>query len=109
MERGAQDDLASQTLGRSALAMVLAARGDLDEAERLARESVEMLAEAHSPNMVGDLWMVVAKVLVSAGKRVEAIEAAETALALYERKGNEPAVASTRAFLGFVPTPRPSR
>jgi tetratricopeptide (TPR) repeat protein len=37
----AEDDVASQAIGRSVQAMVLAARGEHPEAERLARERVE--------------------------------------------------------------------
>ena len=45
----AEDDLWPQVVGRSAQAIVLAARGGFDEAERLAREAVRMLEEAESP------------------------------------------------------------
>ena len=98
----AEDDLASQARGRSAQALVLAARGEFVEAERLAREAVELYAdaEAEAPNFQGDAWMDLAKVL--AGGRAsspEAAEAAREALALYQRKGNVPAAASTIAFI----------
>ena len=97
----AEDDLASQAGGRSALALVLAARGEFVEAERLAREAVELYAdaEAEAPNFQGDTWMDLAKVLRAAGKLPEAAEAAREALALYQRKGNVPAAASTIAFI----------
>jgi class 3 adenylate cyclase/tetratricopeptide (TPR) repeat protein len=100
----AEDDLASQVLGRSAQARVLAARGDLDEAERLAREAVEMFADAEAPNEQGDIWMDLAHVLRRAGKPVEARAAALEALALYERKGNRPSTGSTRAFIEVLDT-----
>ena len=45
----AEDDLSSQVFGRSAHAIVLAARLQFDEAEQLAREAVEMLRGAESP------------------------------------------------------------
>jgi class 3 adenylate cyclase/tetratricopeptide (TPR) repeat protein len=95
----AEDDLASQTAGRSARALVLAARGELAEAERLAREAVALYADAETPNPHGDAWMDLAKVLRTAGKPAEAAAAAREALSLYERKGNAPASASTRAFI----------
>jgi class 3 adenylate cyclase/tetratricopeptide (TPR) repeat protein len=102
-EVAAEDDLASQALGRTAQALVLAARGSPD-AEGLAREGVEMFLEAGSeaPNLVGDAWFDVAKVLRMAGKPDAAAEAAREALALYERKGNRPASATVRAFLGKI-------
>ncbi len=43
--------------------------------------------------------MDLAKVLRTAGKAAEAAAAAGEALAMYERKGNVPASASTRAFI----------
>jgi class 3 adenylate cyclase/tetratricopeptide (TPR) repeat protein len=95
----AEDDLASQTGGRSAQALVLAARGQLAEAELLAREAVRLYAEAEAPNLQGDVLMDLAQVLRIAGKRVEAAQAAGEALALYERKGNRPSSQSTRAFI----------
>jgi class 3 adenylate cyclase/tetratricopeptide (TPR) repeat protein len=95
----AEDDLASQTAGRSTRGLVLAARGEFDEAERLAREAVELYARAEAPNFQADTWMDLAKVLRMAGKAEEAAGAAREALALCERKGNQSASASTRAFL----------
>jgi class 3 adenylate cyclase/tetratricopeptide (TPR) repeat protein len=95
----AEDDLASQTAGRSARALVLAARGEFAEAERLAREAVDLYADAETPNPQGDAWMDLAKVLRTAGKSAEAAAAAREALGFYERKGNAPASASTSAFI----------
>jgi tetratricopeptide (TPR) repeat protein len=95
----AEDDTASQAPGRSARAHVLASRGAYEEAERLAREAVELYANAESPNFQADVWMDLARVLLTAGKPTEAKEAARRALELYERKGNQPASASTRAFI----------
>jgi tetratricopeptide (TPR) repeat protein len=95
----AEDDLASQTTGRSVRALVLAARGEFADAEPLAREAVDLYAEAEAPNFQADTWMDLAKVLRMAGKLDEAAGAAREALALYELKGNRPASASTRAFI----------
>jgi hypothetical protein len=78
---------------------VLAARGELVEAERLAREAVDLYAYAETPNDQGDVWLDLAKVQRMAGKREDAAHAARESLALYERKGNQPAAASTRAFI----------
>ena len=95
----ADDDLASQATGRSAQALALSARGEHDEATRLASEAVEMLRDAETPNFQGDAWMDLAHVLRRAGEVAEAAEAAREGLAHYERKGNRPSSASTRAFL----------
>ena len=98
-ETAAHDDLVSQVLGRSAQALVLAARGDLDGAERMARDSVAMFAEAQSPNLQGDLWLDLAEVLRRAGKPSDAEDAIRAALALFERKDNRPAAAQARELL----------
>jgi class 3 adenylate cyclase/tetratricopeptide (TPR) repeat protein len=95
----AEDDLASQVLGRSAQARVLSSRGALEEAEQLAREAVELCAEAEAPILQAEVRMDLAKVLRIAGKPADAEHAAREALALYERKGNAPAAALTRALI----------
>jgi hypothetical protein len=99
MEVAAEDDLASQLPARSAQASVLASRGSWPEAEQLAREVVHGFSEAESPNQQGDAWIDLARVLASAGESAEAGDAARTALAFYERKGNLPASALTQAFI----------
>jgi hypothetical protein len=81
---------------------VLAARGALADAEELARQAVAMFAEAESPASYGDLWMTLARILRSAGKKEEAKSTAQKALALYELKGNQPASASARAFIQAI-------
>jgi hypothetical protein len=78
---------------------VLAARGELVEAERLAREAVDLLAGAETPNSEADAWLDLAKVQRMAGNTEDAARSAREALARYERKGNQPAAASTRAFI----------
>ena len=95
----AEDDLASQVLGRSAQARVLSSRGALEEAEQLAREAVELCAEAEAPTLQAGARMDLAKVLRIAGKPADAGLAAREALALYERKGDAPAAALARAFI----------
>ncbi|MGZ8641132.1 MAG: AAA family ATPase [Actinomycetota bacterium] len=94
-----EDDLSSQVFGRSAQAIVLAARGELDEAERLVREAVRMFEDAESPGAQGGVRMDLARVLRMAGKAEEAGEAAREALAFFELKGNRPSSDATRAFL----------
>jgi tetratricopeptide (TPR) repeat protein len=96
---GAADDLATQVPARLTRALVQAARGEFEVAEQLAREAVELMADAECPNFQGDTWMDLAQVLHMAGKPVEAGQAAVEALAFYERKGNRPASGTARAFI----------
>jgi len=96
---GAEDDLATQASARSAQALVRSARGEHEEARRLAREAVDMYAGAQSPWSEGDTLMVLSEVLRAAGVPDEAADAGSAALAAYERKGNEPGAASARALL----------
>jgi len=99
VEAAAEDDVSSQAMGRSALAAVHSLRGQHEEAIRLAREAAEMFAPAESPNFQGDMSMTLARVLREAGQTGDAADAARAALTLYERKGNELAIASSHAFL----------
>jgi tetratricopeptide (TPR) repeat protein len=85
--------------GRVALARVRSARGRHEDAIRLAREAVELFAEAESPDQSGDVWITFATALHAAGRTAEASDAARRALGFFERKGNKLAVTSTQAFL----------
>ena len=98
---GADDDLATQASARSAQALVRSARGEHDEARRLAREAVDLYAGAQSPWFHGDMLIVLSEVSRAAGLGEEAVEAARAALAAYERKGHEPGMASARALIGI--------
>jgi class 3 adenylate cyclase/tetratricopeptide (TPR) repeat protein len=96
----AEDDLASQVTGRCAEALVLASRGHFEEAIALAREAVDLFAEAENPMTAGDAWMDLATVYQMAGQNPAAADAAREALGFFERKGVRPAIATTQAFLG---------
>jgi tetratricopeptide (TPR) repeat protein len=67
---------------------VLARRGELAEAERLAREAVAMGEETDMIDTQADAYADLAEVLSLAGRSEEAIEAFDQALGRYERKGN---------------------
>ena len=55
-EASPADDWASQISWRSALTQVLARRGDLGEAERLARECVALTEGVDYLNQMGEAW-----------------------------------------------------
>jgi class 3 adenylate cyclase/tetratricopeptide (TPR) repeat protein len=73
---------------RRVKARVLAERGELEEAERLAREAVARSERIDYLNLRGLAYGDLAEVFVLAGRRVDVSEALERALACYERKGN---------------------
>jgi thioredoxin-like negative regulator of GroEL len=75
-------------LWRQARAKVLARRGELVEAERLAREAVAIGEKTDLLDAQGDMYGDLAEVLLLAGKPDKAAAVLEQALARYERKGN---------------------
>jgi len=99
MSFAAEDDLASQVFGRVALAHVRTVRGQHEDAVALAREAVEMFAQAQTPDLSGQAWFALAHALRGAGHDAEATEAAQTGLAFFERKGVLPAADAVRAFI----------
>jgi predicted ATPase/DNA-binding SARP family transcriptional activator len=99
-EATARDDLVPQVQWRAVRAKLLARAGQSEEAERLAREAVELSEE--TPEFLplrGDALLDSAEVLAAVGRPEEAAAAAEQALALYERKGNVVSAAAARRRL----------
>jgi tetratricopeptide (TPR) repeat protein len=84
----AKGDVASEMGWKSVRAKILARRGDLQEAERLAREAVAVAQRTDQLQEAGDCFLALALVLQRAGRGEEAASAAARALATYERKGN---------------------
>ena len=97
---GAEDDVSTQVLGRSARARIVAARGLGEEAEDLAREAVERAEATDDLNMRGDTLVDLGEVLRLHGNRAGATLALTDALGLYEAKGNAAAAEATRRRLG---------
>ena len=87
-EIGADDDLATQVLWRSAKAKVLAARGEHAEAAILARAAVELAEGTDDTNMCADSLMDLAAVLAAVGNSAERMDALRRARELYAQKGN---------------------
>jgi tetratricopeptide (TPR) repeat protein len=84
----APDDLASQMAWRGVRAKVLAARGDLREAESLGRSAVGFADRTDMISFAADAHVDLAIVLAGARETTEAIVELERALALYREKGN---------------------
>jgi tetratricopeptide (TPR) repeat protein len=97
------DDLAPQVQWRAARAKLLARRGELVEAERLAREAVALAEQTpdflHLP---AEALTSLAEVLRVAGAPDEAAKAVGEALSLYERKGDRVSAGRARALLAEI-------
>lgn len=95
----APDDLATQVLWRGVSAKLLARQGELEEAERIAREAVAMSRRADDPvDDQANALMDLVQVLRMAGRHDEGAGEAEQALALYQKKGNLVSAAAARRF-----------
>ncbi|MGH2529640.1 MAG: BTAD domain-containing putative transcriptional regulator [Actinomycetota bacterium] len=102
-DASATGDVASHMAWRSVRAKVLARRGELREAERLAREAVAYADAADLLNMGADAHLDLATVLESAGRGTEATAEIEAAIGLFERKGNVVSAARARdRLLGLL-------
>jgi tetratricopeptide (TPR) repeat protein len=88
VEATAWVDIPEQFLWRKARAKVLAAQGAGEQAERLAREAVDLAARTDHLEEHADALMTLAEVLRRAGRAAEATPALREALRLYEQKGN---------------------
>jgi class 3 adenylate cyclase/tetratricopeptide (TPR) repeat protein len=95
----APDDLDGQVKLRTARALALAGRGERAEAERLAREAVEMAAASDTVVLHADALSCLGEVLLGAEAPTEAVPPLERALALYEAKGDVVSAARRRATL----------
>ena len=98
-ELAVRDDLYAQVERRGPLSLVMARRGRLDEAERLAAEAVELGADSDMLAMQAGALLDLATVLVLAGRAKEAAPLARQALALAERKGHLVAAGRARELL----------
>jgi tetratricopeptide (TPR) repeat protein len=87
-ELGAEEDAVTQMLWRQALARVLARRGEHDEAERLAREAVEIGESTEDLSSKAEVRADLGEVLALAGRPQEAAETFEQALVRFEAKEN---------------------
>jgi class 3 adenylate cyclase/tetratricopeptide (TPR) repeat protein len=90
---GAASDVITQMLIRQVRAKLLARRGELEEAERLAREALAFGEPTDSLEIKADSFRDLAIVLTAAGKQEDALAALAHAKALYEEKGHTVGVA----------------
>jgi tetratricopeptide (TPR) repeat protein len=83
-------------------ARIMARRGLLDDAERLARSALDQGSESPVPNFT-DPRFTLAEILARGGRSEEARQAAEQSLRRYQAKGIVPLVEKARAFLAELP------
>jgi tetratricopeptide (TPR) repeat protein len=98
-ELGDERDYVTQMYWRQVKAVVSAHRGEYGEAERLARESVQVTEATDGLNDQGDAYYYLANVLAEAGRVDEAAEALGQALDRYGRKKNLAMVAQVQPKL----------
>ena len=94
------DDYEAIGLQRAANARILADRGDVVDAERLAREGVAALEPTEDLVLHGETLLALAHVLRVAQRYEEAINTARSALELFDKKGDVPDARRVRTFLG---------
>jgi class 3 adenylate cyclase/tetratricopeptide (TPR) repeat protein len=93
------DDVHARVVWGAARAKALARAENLDQAERLARDTVVLADATDALNMRADASLALATVLLESGRTAEATAAAETALELYRAKGNLAAVTQAEKML----------
>jgi len=86
-------DEAERYAGSDVRAKLLARRGDVEGAERLAREAVVDANGEDNPNRRGNVRVALAEVLALGGRNAEALAVLDEARALFEAKRNVAAVA----------------
>jgi tetratricopeptide (TPR) repeat protein len=87
-EAAAADDLDAQVEWRGVAAKLLAQRGQIAEAETLAREAVELVARTDFLRSHGDALLDLGEVLALGGEPQKAAAAFRAGLELYEQKGD---------------------
>jgi len=87
---------------RRVQALVLAHRGEHEEANRVAREAVAGVEQTDCLTFQGDAWYDLAEVLAAAEREEEAAAALAEALDRYERKQNIPLARQARERLAAL-------
>lgn len=101
-ELGIEQDVWTQTLWRQVQARVHASRGEHAEAERLAREAVEIGERSDDINRQAETHSSLGEVLAAAGRADQAAGAFAQALDRFERKRNLVMAARVRERLAAL-------
>jgi class 3 adenylate cyclase/predicted ATPase len=99
LELTSTDDIASQARGRAVKAKLLAAKGDYEAADHLAREAGGLSGDTDDLFMHGQILMAQAEVLRLGGHDADAIPVLRQAAEVSERKGNVVTAREARALL----------
>ena len=91
-DAAAPDDALSQILWRRSRARLLAHQGNLEQAEALAREAVQLAAKTDFLTDHADARLDLAEILALSDRRIAALAEIEEATRCYERKGNLPSL-----------------
>ena len=94
-----EDDVDAEATWRSVLAMVVARKGDTDEALRLALEAVELRRRSDAVTYLADTLSDFSEVLRFTGRDDEVRAVRNEALRLYESKGDVVSAARLRTLL----------
>jgi class 3 adenylate cyclase/tetratricopeptide (TPR) repeat protein len=94
-----RDDVISQVAWRVTRAKLLARRGEVEPAERLARDAVARADETDWPSLRGAARTSLAEALRAADRTDESAAIAREALSIYEEKGNVISAGQVRALL----------
>jgi len=95
----APDDIVTQVIWRGVKAKVLAAEGECERAEALAREAVALVEPTDLRSHHADAMLDLAEVLRACGRNAESELAIRSGLSLYDNKGNAAGGARARAWL----------
>jgi len=98
------EDLSAQVEWRGVQAKIFARSGRHEQAEAVAREAVELVAQTDLLRHRGDALLDLGEVLRLAGQPAEADAAVRAGLELYEQKGDRVSAARARSKLGATST-----
>ena len=99
------EDADAQIRWRLVRAKALSRRGQIDEAERLARDGVAIAARTDFLDVHAEAVAALAEVVGVAGRSEESASLVREAVSLYERKGNVAAVARLTRMSAIAPPP----
>ena len=97
-------DIASQIEWRSVRAKLVARRGELEHAERLAREALRLAEQTDDLGSQATVLVDLAEVLRSAGRTEDTIALLDRARELFEQKGNVVAARAAGEILARAQT-----